>query len=375
MERTARDGDWIGVFGSQVTLLLPGDARGRAARAWPLVDTGVDLRGVLEDLLADGLDGLGDFVLVESAGERTRVVVRGEAEVTAHTADGPVRLSATDRIWQEEAFTALVALHVSLPGVAPIEAEHFDVRDGLGRVGGVTWGSVPTGDRPRDEAEGPADPVVITSPPPSPAPSVPSPAPPPPEPPAPSPPPSPLPPAPRSVPNPPETTPLSATPLVPDWQEEPTTYLTEDEEDGGLAALGFGLDDEPTGPPDDDAASSGAATGAVAVLVFSHGATVPVDGPVLVGRAPSARAGSPGARLVTVPSPHQEVSSNHVEIRPGDGLDLGTAVAVDLGSTNGTVVAHPGLPARDLKPGEPYALLPGAVVDLGDGVLVEVRRP
>lgn len=139
---------------------------------------------------------------------------------------------------------------------------------------------------------------------------------------------------------------------------------------GGLAALGFGIDD-----PEEDDGAPGAGPWTVATLLFSHGETVAVDGPVLVGRAPSPRPGSPGAHLVAVPSPQQEVSSTHLEIRPGDGLDLGTAVAIDLGSTNGTVVVHPGLPASDLRPGEPHALLPGAVVDLGDGVTIEVRRP
>ena len=50
--------------------------------------------------------------------------------------------------------------------------------------------------------------------------------------------------------------------------------------------------------------------------------------------------------VVTVPSPHQEISSTHLEIRPGAGADHGSAIATDLGSTNGTVLAQPGLDAR-----------------------------
>ncbi len=56
-------------------------------------------------------------------------------------------------------------------------------------------------------------------------------------------------------------------------------------------------------------------------LVFSSGETVEVDRPVLVGRAPEARRfpSTDQPRLVTVPSPHQEISSTHLEVRPGLG--------------------------------------------------------
>src|SRR5690606_17544683 len=143
VERTARDGDWIGVFGAQVTLLLPADARSRAARAWPLVDADADHVEVLDDLLADGLAQLCDFVLVEQVGDRTRVVARGDAEVTAHSAEGRVRVRASDLTWQEDVFVGLVALQVALPGTAVIDTGHFDVRPGICRVGGVAWGEVP----------------------------------------------------------------------------------------------------------------------------------------------------------------------------------------------------------------------------------------
>ena len=57
--------------------------------------------------------------------------------------------------------------------------------------------------------------------------------------------------------------------------------------------------------------------------------------------------------MVTVPSPHQEISSTHCEIRPGAGVDHGAAVVTDLGSTNGTVLVQPGLGPEDLRPGVP----------------------
>jgi hypothetical protein len=101
---------------------------------------------------------------------------------------------------------------------------------------------------------------------------------------------------------------------------------------------------------------------------------VAVDRAVVVGRAPEARhftAGEP-PRLVTVSSPHQEISSTHLEIRPGSGVDHGSAVVTDLGSTNGTVLEQPGLPPEDLRSGVAVQLLPGAIIDLGDGVTILV---
>jgi hypothetical protein len=115
----------------------------------------------------------------------------------------------------------------------------------------------------------------------------------------------------------------------------------------------------------------------VARLVFSSGDTVEVDRPVLVGRAPAAQAAasSEPPRLVTVPSPQQEISSTHLEVRAGSGADHGTAVVTDLGSTNGTVLVQPGLPPEDLQPGVAVQLLPGAILDLGDGVTIQVTNP
>ena len=63
------------------------------------------------------------------------------------------------------------------------------------------------------------------------------------------------------------------------------------------------------------------------------------------------------------------------EIRPGAGADHGSAIATDLGSTNGTVLALPGLDAEELKPGIAVSLVPGAVLDLGDGVTIQVTNP
>ena len=114
----------------------------------------------------------------------------------------------------------------------------------------------------------------------------------------------------------------------------------------------------------------------VAKLVFSSGETVEVDRAVLVGRAPEARrTSSEQPRLVTVPSPQQEISATHLEVRAGSGVDHGSAVVTDLGSTNGTVLVQPGLAPEDLQPGVTVQLIPGAIIDLGDGVTIQVTNP
>ena len=108
--------------------------------------------------------------------------------------------------------------------------------------------------------------------------------------------------------------------------------------------------------------------------MLSSGPVVDVDGVVIVGRAPQARRpGDDQALLVVVPSPHQEISSTHVEFRPGTGPDQGSAVVNDLGSTNGTVVVQPGLRPENLQPGIPVQLNSGAIVDLGEGITIQVE--
>ena len=120
-----------------------------------------------------------------------------------------------------------------------------------------------------------------------------------------------------------------------------------------------------------------AITQPVAKLLVSDGQTVVVDRAVLVGRAPEARrfTSSEQPTLVTVPSRLHEISSTHIEIRPGTGADHGTAVVTDMGSTNGTVLVQPGLGPEDLKPGIAVQLIPGAIINLGDGITIQVTRP
>jgi hypothetical protein len=114
----------------------------------------------------------------------------------------------------------------------------------------------------------------------------------------------------------------------------------------------------------------------VAHLSFSSGDEVDVDGLVVIGRAPDAGRfpADEEPTLVTVPSPHSEISSTHVEVRPGTGADHGSAVVTDLGSTNGTLLVQPGQRPEELRPGVPVVLQSGAMIDLGDGLTIRVSK-
>jgi hypothetical protein len=75
-------------------------------------------------------------------------------------------------------------------------------------------------------------------------------------------------------------------------------------------------------------------------------------------------------QLLTVASPTSAVSSTHLEIRQ-EGHSI---VVTDLGSTNGTVVRPPRGRTRRLRSGQSLSVMPGTVVDIGDGNIVEILR-
>ncbi|MGP7959670.1 FHA domain-containing protein [Sanguibacter sp. A247] len=109
-----------------------------------------------------------------------------------------------------------------------------------------------------------------------------------------------------------------------------------------------------------------------AKLVMSSGLVVTLERTVLIGRAPvvSRVPNRSLPRLVTVPSPHHDISRTHAQVQ-----DDGDRVFVtDLHSTNGVVVrGGAGAPVR-LAPGVPTLLSMGAMVDIGDGVTFSVVR-
>lgn len=102
------------------------------------------------------------------------------------------------------------------------------------------------------------------------------------------------------------------------------------------------------------------------VLRFSTAEVVALDQPVLMGRAPvpAQLDRGPLPRLVTIPSPNDDVSRTHLEVRP-DGWRV---LVTDLGSANGTTVVLPGERPQRLQPGEPVAIAPGSVVRVAEDV-------
>lgn len=361
--RSYRPGDWYAVLGEDVAVLVPPTERARVAVLWELVDGGADADELLDALIAGGLRSLPGFVLLADAGDRVRVILRGAVRAGIDTHDGPVALDGGDATtWVERVLPGVTAVRIDV-------AEHADGADrpidaGLVRVGRL--------DRP---------PYVEPEPEPAPAPA---PEPPPDLTPEPEPhdalteaidlsglPDLPRPPMPPTMPPPAVPPPVEPTAMTFGWGagDHDGTTRTPGPADAEPERPRPGIPGQPPAPA--------VTEHPVARLDFSGGDVVDVDRVVLVGRAPEARrfTETEETRLVAVPSPHQEISSTHLEIRPGSGSDHGSAVVTDLGSTNGTLLVQPGLSPEVLQPGVAVQLLPGAVVDLGDGVTIRVSHP
>lgn len=109
---------------------------------------------------------------------------------------------------------------------------------------------------------------------------------------------------------------------------------------------------------------------AAGVAIFSTGERVTLDKSVVVGRKPRAiRATGDLPHLLTVPSPEQDISRSHLELR----VEGNAVLAVDLDTTNGTLLTRRGADPMRLHPGEPAILLSGDVLDLGDSVTITME--
>jgi hypothetical protein len=379
----AGPGEWIGVRGDQVVALLPPQASELAAHLWVALDSGAGFEQALDVLLRAGLGSVPSLVLAESLGEaRLRLLVRGTPGVTVRVCEGPavsdLTLDHTTGTWREELLESVQAVEIRCTVGADLDAA-VPMTPGLRRIGSLRWGVVAPAEA-RDEAV----PVVVVAAPEA-EPDV----------------------APVEVSDVAglETAPLAAHPYpgpqpVADVVDEPHAVEVTDVLPGEAvpplvvtpapvphwqADVTSQFPPVPGGPevPDPDNAVTEmvpelrgvgpvARIAPVARVTFSHGLVVDLDRPCVVGRAPMLRPGRGDARTVTVPSPLGEVSATHVEIRPGEGPDVGRVVVVDLGSTNGSIVLRAGQPPLDLLPGVPLVLREEAVVDLGDGATFTV---
>jgi hypothetical protein len=391
--RSYRPGDWFGILGERAVVILPPTEKPRVAALWELVDGGAGFDVTLDALISGGLRDLPAFVLVSTGEGETRVVIRGPARAEFEVDGETVQLEGSNATtWVERSMVEVermsIVLDDDLDGGDSDELPSYVVDGGLFRISRLD--EAPAWEGPDEIVEEPAyerefpllseevfeeaheddedededdgayagdeweDPAAARSP----------------EPPAWTPPPPTLPPPPPPAPV------LPPMPAMPPTEAMAEPLLPETDHDG-LTVTGAWQPPpaEPPGIPGQPPAPD--VTVPVARLQISNGDEVDVDRAIVIGRAPEARRfnDTEQPRLVTVPSPHLEISSTHIEVRPGVGADHGSAVVTDLGSTNGTVLVQPGLGPEDLSPGVAVQLIPGAIIDLGDGVTIKVTSP
>ncbi|MGZ0712045.1 FHA domain-containing protein (plasmid) [Coraliomargarita sp. W4R53] len=106
-------------------------------------------------------------------------------------------------------------------------------------------------------------------------------------------------------------------------------------------------------------------------LRVSTGQVVPLNRTVVFGRRPRSTriTGTDLPHLIALESPQQDISRSHVEVRAeGDSV-----IATDLNTTNGTLLLRTGAEPVRLHPGEATVVVPGDVLDLGDGITVAIE--
>ncbi|KJL43848.1 FHA domain-containing protein [Microbacterium trichothecenolyticum] len=103
----------------------------------------------------------------------------------------------------------------------------------------------------------------------------------------------------------------------------------------------------------------------------STGQVLLLDRTVVIGRRPRSTrvSGTDLPHLVAVDSPQQDISRSHVELR----VEGESIVATDLRTTNGTTLLRQGAEPVRLHPGEGAVVIPGDVLDLGDGITVAIE--
>lgn len=359
--RSYRTGSWFGILGDSGTVLLPPSEKARVAALWELADEGAGFDELLDALIASGLRGLPAFALMSNGGDSTRVLLRGGPRAVFELADGETVAvdGGGDVTWVERTLSGVVGARLLVDESDTGAGADLVIDGGLVRVARVDQPAYAApAEVPAPVVAAPVDVAPAFSEPPT------------------------FDPAPAEPPSFLDSVfdPLSDPLPVVEAATPPLQFDPTDVDHDGHTVFG-GWDpsqfaNAQPGIPGQPPAPRVTAV-PVARLVFSSGETVDVDRAVLVGRAPEARrfTSTEQPRLVTVPSPNQEISSTHLEVRPGSGADHGSAVVTDMGSTNGSVLTLPGLAAEDLQPGIAVQLVPGSVIDLGDGVTIHVTHP
>ncbi|MCB8955115.1 MAG: RDD family protein [Nocardioides sp.] len=153
----------------------------------------------------------------------------------------------------------------------------------------------------------------------------------------------------------------TAAPRTPQHRAEPATARVAapaPAADPARQRLGYPLLPEPTAP---------AARWRVS---FDSGESFVVEGLTLVGRRPEPRAGESPRHLLALRSDDMSLSKTHAQFQV---VADGVLVAMDRGSTNGSVLLRQGV-YRDLTAGRPTTLLDGDHVRFGDRIMTVARE-
>lgn len=141
--------------------------------------------------------------------------------------------------------------------------------------------------------------------------------------------------------------------------EQRTNALTDED----IAEL-FGNTSEESWDDEDEPAPRGRP-----VLISSTGERADLDGPVLVGRAPSTENDDADIALMKVHSPAHDISRSHAMIAPSRwGFDV-----IDMDSTNGTVVEHPDGEEIYVDSGKTVGISAEDTIQIGDGVTLHIE--
>jgi hypothetical protein len=351
--RSYRPGSWFAIAGERALVLLPPSEKPRVAALWELVDDGAGFDVTLDALISGGLRDLPTFVLVATEEGRTEVVIRGDAAARFAVEDEEVVVDGAEATtWAERTLTGVTRVSVEVEPDPGSGGTAYVVAGGVFRVSRID--QAPDSEPPvrslhvvSDEDSG----EVVA-----------------------------IPAAPWPEPEPePQSEPATEDEPETDPETEPETEPVAVVDDLVLPTVPPPPPRPPILPPMPEGYRSDADPGEVqeapvTVAVISTGEQVVIDRITVLGRAPETKEYDydEEPQLITVPSAHMEISSAHLELRPGGGDAL--AVATDLGSTNGTVVVQPGAGPHDLAPGDPVDLRPGALVDIGDGVTIQISQ-
>ena len=359
---------WLIVAAPTSMLALPAIEAGRVPDLTARLSSADGFRGALESLVGDGIANAPSFALVDGDAAVLRVVLRGDAAVTALVAGAEVTFSGTGvATWTERVLEGAGSLQLTVPGsnwtvvleeavsaavaapsIPAVVAENTLVPHGEAEVA-----PAPLREEPKADPDSEAydflfgDTIYRTQ-------------------------------AGASIriPNPDPQRP---------GDHDGQTMLAEDLGLAGRATAAPEPAPEPAAAaaiseatvlaPIPPYASAAAPAGVPPTLPLapalqlerSDGSRESLTRPLLIGRSPAASGAGPEPRLLTV-ADDPDISRTHVRVAvEGDAV-----VVTDLGSKNGTLITLPGVAPRKLRASEPTVVLPGTLIDLGGGTTFTV---